>query len=309
MTREQAWGRAVGIIVAVIVNWAGVQEAHAAEGVRQRDELGFVLQMQGSWVDRASGKHLRVGDRIYADSQLAREAAQATDDLIAVTFHGVSKPVTFACKDGSTCRASIVPSHLWQQQKPPELQRDYGSMLRVIRQFFAKDAPNYVVTLTPPQRRQRSKRLFGLARLEGEILDLADLLEPYGARTQLPEPLESKKALQAEFCPVTDTGLVQCPTSPIALHPLPWANSAPRQVAAPGLQPGLYLLIVCSTSGTHLIRSDVRVLVLVLPAERLAMAAEEWRHMREAISAASDQDLMPELLVAGLVSLRRAWLP
>jgi hypothetical protein len=71
-------------------------------------------------------------------------------------------------------------------------------------------------------------------------------------------------------------------------------------------------MLVCYTSGTgHTLRSDVRALVLVVPAERFAIAAAEWQHMREAVNggAAGDSNRADELLVAGLVSLRRVWMP
>ncbi len=142
-------------------------------------------------------------------------------------------------------------------------------------------------------------------------MDIADLLEPYGGHAQLPELLNKRENFPVEFCPVTDAGVVQCPPSPTTLHALPWADSAPRQFPVSGMQPGLYLLRVCSTSGGDTLRSNVRALVLVLPAERFAMAAAEWQHMREAVnaSAVGDPNRADALLVAGLVSLRRVWIP
>lgn len=303
MEIDQALRRSVGIIVAAVLNCSGVQAAHALEGAVQREEIGFVSHMEGSWVDLQSGLRLQIGGRISADSQLQRDGTQSADDLIAVTFHGVSQEVVFTCQGGLECRAPIAP------KKPPASRRD---ILQAIARFFAKDAPNWVVTMSPPQRQGGLNRLLGLARLEGETLDVADLLEPYGGRAQLPAPPHQTEALQAEFCPVTDTGLVQCPKSPTSLHALPWAESAPRQFTVPGLQPGLYLMLVCYTSGTgHTLRSGVRALVLVVPAEQFAVAAEEWQHMREAVnaSAAGDSNRAHELLVAGLVSLRRVWMP
>jgi hypothetical protein len=221
MERGQGLRRSVGIIVAVVLNCSGVQETHALAGAGQREEIGFVSHMQGSWVDLQSGLRLQMGDRIYADSQLQRDRTQSADDLIAVTFYGVRQPVSFACKDGLQCRAPITPRQAWEQQKPPAPRRDYRLILQAIARFFAKDAPNWVVTLSPPQRQGGLNRLLGLARLEGETLDVADLLEPYGGRAQLPAPINQKDALQAEFCPVTDAGLAQCPKSPTTLHALP----------------------------------------------------------------------------------------
>lgn len=314
MHRDQLLRRSVGIIVAVVLHGSVVLATHALEGIGQREEIGFVSGMQGDWVDRRSGLRLQGGDRIYADSQLQRDGTPSLEDLIAVTFHGVDpgkREVFFACKDGLQCREPIQLRPVWEERKPLTPQRDYGLILQAIASFFAKGDRNWVLTLSPPQRQGGGHRPLGLARLEGETLDVADILEAYGGRTQLPPPLDQKDTLQAELWPVTDAGLVQNPKSPTHLYTLPWADRAPQQFPVPGLQPGLYLMVVDYTSGSHTIRSNVRALLLVLPAERFAMAAAEWQDMRAAVNASvtGDSNHAHELLVAGLVSLRRVWIP
>jgi len=311
MREDKMLRRSVGIIVAAILSCSSVQEAHPLEGVSKRSEIGFVSQVHGSWVDRTSGLHLQMGDRIYKDSRLDRDGALSREDAITVSFHGVNQPVSFECKDGMQCRAPIEPQTAWEQRQAPAPRRAYGLILRSIAGLLKKDAPNWVITMSPPQRRGGLDWSAGVVRVEGETLEVADLLESYGSRAQLPPPLNQKDILHAELCPVTDEGLVQCPESPVALYPLPWTDSAPRSVTAPGVSSGLYLLIVCYPSRTgQTLRSQVRALVLVTPAERFTLVAEEWQHMREAVSAdaAGDRHRAHELWVAGLVSLRRAWM-
>jgi hypothetical protein len=304
---------AVGILYTATLICYGGQKAYGLERLGQREEIGFVSQMHGSWVDRRSGHRLQEGDRIYSDSQLERsDGQQSTEDYVTVRFHGLVDPVSYECKDGIQCRTLIEPQKMWEQKKPPPVQhRAYIMMLQPIIKLFAKAAPSWVVTISPPQRRGENNQLLGLARLEGNTVVIADLLEPYGGRAQLPVPL-NKAALQAEFCPVTDQGLVQCPESPTEVYPIDWTDRAAQRLTAPGVQPGLYMLIVCYTSGTgHMLRSKIRAVMLVTPADRFAMVEHEWQQMGEAIATAStgDSSEMYELLLAGLVSLKRAWMP
>src|SRR5262245_31719543 len=92
------------VIFAVVLSCKTVHRVSLVEASDERKEIGFVSQKHGSWVDQRSGLRLQVGDRIYVDSQLQRGPAQSADDYIAVTFHGLSEPVSFACKDGIQCR-------------------------------------------------------------------------------------------------------------------------------------------------------------------------------------------------------------
>ncbi len=132
MPRIQALRRAGALIVAVILSCCGVPEAQALEGTRQSHEIGFVSQMHGDWVDLPSGLHLRVGDRIYADSQLQRDATPTTDDHIAVTFHGVEQAVSYTCQDGLQCQAPIAPRLAWERQQPAAPQRG-SSLILILR--------------------------------------------------------------------------------------------------------------------------------------------------------------------------------
>ncbi len=72
MPRDRALRRSIGILTAVTLHCTGVAAAPALEGAGQREEIGFVAQMQGAWIDTPSGLQLRVGDRIYVYSQLQR---------------------------------------------------------------------------------------------------------------------------------------------------------------------------------------------------------------------------------------------
>ncbi|MBI3248345.1 MAG: hypothetical protein HYZ50_17720 [Deltaproteobacteria bacterium] len=292
-----------------------VGTACPSEQSNLREEIGYVSQMAGSWIDRKSGLLLRVSDRIYLDSALERDRDPTENDHIEIRFHGVDKPVPYDCKSGIQCRNALEPRGAWEKERNnlSTAKRSFWGMLSLIVGWLAKDDPHWIVTMSPPQRGPKGRiyRPLGLATLENGTLTLEDLLEPYGGRSTLPEPLDKKDVLEVELCPVTDNGVVQCPESPTGLYALAWGEHAPQHIATPKLQPGLYLLIVCYRKDAEItIRSGVRALVLAVPKDRVAPAREEWTTIQHAVSEGAKDNLeqQSEYLMAGLVSLRRAWL-